>query len=115
MGSILLNLSKAYDCLKDDLLLPKIQPYGFSKESIRLLLSYLTNRTQRIKISSTFSNWTNIVKGIPQTSILGPLLFNISINYLFLFSAKCEIYYFADGNSFYSCGMNLNNIFTNLI
>ena len=115
MGSILLNLSKAYDCLKDDLLLPKIQPYGFSKESIRLLLSYLTNRTQRIKISSTFSDWTNIVKGIPQTSILGPLLFNISINYLFLFSAKCEIYYFADGNSFYSCGMNLNNIFTNLI
>ena len=114
MGSILLNLSKAYDCLKDDLLLPKIQPYGFSKESIRLLLSYLTNRTQRIKISSTFSDWTNIVKGIPQTSILGPLLFNISINY-FLFSAKCEIYYFADGNSFYSCGMNLNNIFTNLI
>ena len=53
--------------------------YGFNKEIIRLFLflSYLTNRTQRIKISSTFSDWTNIVKGIPQGSTLGPLLFNI--------------------------------------
>ena len=49
----------------------------FSREIVRLFLSYLTNRTQRIKISSTFSDWTNIVKGIPQGSTLGPLLFNI--------------------------------------
>ena len=106
-------LSKAYDCLKDDLLLPKLQAYGFSKESIRSFLSYLTNRTRRIKIGSTFSDWKNIVKGIPQGSILDPLLFNIFC--LFFFSAKCEICYFADESSFYSCGMNLDNIFTNLI
>ena len=48
--------------------------YGFNKEIIRLFLflSYLTNRTQSIKISSTFSDWTNIVKGILQSSILVP-------------------------------------------
>ena len=58
------------------------------------------NRTQRIKIRSTFSGWTNIVKGIPQGSIVGPLLFNIFNNHLFLFSMTI---------------MNLDNIFTNLI
>ena len=66
VGPILMDLSKSYDCLPHDLLLAKLQAYGFSKESIRLFLSYLTNRTQIIKIGSTFSHWTNIVKGIPQ-------------------------------------------------
>ena len=79
------------------------------------MLSYLTNRTRTVKIDSTFSEWTNILKGIQQVSILGQLLFNISVNYLFFFSAKREICYAADGNSFYSCVMNLDNIFTNLI
>ena len=72
VGSILMNLSKAYDFLPHDLLLAKLQAYGFSKESIRLFLSYPTNRTQRIKIGSRCSHWTNILKGIPQGSILGP-------------------------------------------
>ena len=58
--SILIDLSKAYDCLPHDLLLAKLQAYGLSKESVRLFLSYLTNRTQRIKIGSTFRHWTNI-------------------------------------------------------
>ena len=66
-------------------------------------------------MDSTFSDWANIVKGIPQVSILGQLLFNISMNYLFLFSAKRKICYSTDGSSLYSCGMNLDNIFVNLI
>ena len=107
-----MNVSKVYDRLKYGLLLPKLQADGFSKESIRLFLSYLTNHTQRMKIGSTFSDWRNIAKCIPQGSILGPLLFNIFINYLLFCSPKCEICYFADNNSLYSCGMNLDNIFT---
>ena len=96
-------------------MLAKLQVYGFSKESIRWFLIYLINHTQRIKIDSTFSDWTNILKGIRQGSILGPLLFNIFINNLFFFSAKCEICHFADNNSLYFCGINLDNKFTNLI
>ena len=80
-----MDLSKVYDRPKDGLLLPKLQAYGFSKESIRLFLSYLMNVTQRIKIGSTFTYWKNIVKSIPQGSILDPLLFNLLINYLLFF------------------------------
>ena len=82
---ILMDLSKAYYCLPHDLLLAKLQACGFSKESLTLFLSYLTHHTQRIKIGSTFSDWTNILKDIPQGSILGPLLFNIFINNLSFF------------------------------
>ena len=98
VGSTLMNLSKAYDCLPHDLLLAKPQDYGL-----------------RIKIGSTFRDWTNAVKGIPQGSILGLLFFSIFINDLFFPSAKCEICNFADDNSLYSSGINLENIFSNLI
>ena len=78
-------------------------------------LHYLMNRTRKINTGSTFTDWTNTVKGIPQCSVLGPLLFNTFINYLFFLSTKCEICYFADDNSPYYCGLNLDNIFNNLI
>ena len=51
-----MDLTKAYDCLPEDLLLARLQAYGFSKESIRLFLSYSTDGTQRIKIGSRFSD-----------------------------------------------------------
>ena len=60
-------------------------------------------------------DWTNIVNDIPQGFVLSLLLSNVFINDFFFFSAKFEICYFAYDNSLYSCGMNLDNIFTNLI
>ena len=65
-------------------------------------------------MGSAFSDWANIVKGIPQGSILDLLLFNIFINDLLFFSEKFEFCHFADENRLYSCRINLDNIFTNL-
>ena len=77
-GALLTDLSKAFDCLSPELLLAKLHAYGFSIAALRLIHSYLTNRRRRTKINMLLSSWEEIVIGVPQGSILGFLLFNIS-------------------------------------
>ena len=76
-GALLTDLSKAFDCLSHDLLTAKLHAYGFDMRALRLLHNYFTNRSRRVMINSTFSSWEEILCGLPQGSILGPLLFNI--------------------------------------
>ena len=80
-GALLTDLSKAFDCLPHDLLLAKLNAYGFSLPALRLVQSYLSNRKQRTKINSEFSPWEEILFGVPQGSILGPLLFTFYVIY----------------------------------
>ena len=114
VGTILMDLSKAYDCLPHDLIIAKFEAYGLSKSSLSLLLDYLTSRKQRVKIGSSYSIWNEIKRGVPQGSILGPLLFNAFINDIFMFIEKTEICNFADDNTIYDCGEDLSNILENL-
>ena len=80
IGTILMDLSKAYDCLPHDLLIAKLEAYGLGNGSLNLLLDYLSFRKQRTKVGSTYIKWSNIRRGIPRGSILRPPLFNIFIN-----------------------------------
>ena len=72
------------------------------------------NRKQRTKINSSYSGWYNIVRGVPQGSIIGPLLFNVFINDLFLFIERTNICNFADDNTIYSCQNDLKTILKDL-
>ena len=114
VGTVLMDLSKAFDSLPHDLLLAKLAAYGFDKTSLRLLNCYLSNRKQRTKIGSSFSSWLEIILGVPQGSILGPLLFNIFINDLLSVIQKTRICNFADDNTIYSFASSTEAVISNL-
>ena len=73
-GALLTDLSKAFDCLLHDLLIAKLHAYGFDMKALKFLHSYLSDQKQRVKINNEYSSFEEIVFGVPQGSILGPLL-----------------------------------------
>ena len=103
-----MDLSKAFDTINHDLLIAKLHAYGFDKNSLNLMKSYLSNRWQRVKINTSFSSWSELIQGVPQGSILGPLLFNIFINDLFFKLLESGICNFADDNTLYLAAMRLD-------
>ena len=103
-----MDLSEVFDTLNHNLLLAEINASYFSFYVIKFILSYLSERFQRVNINSSFNEWCKIL--VPQGSILGPLLFNIFVNDIFCFIQ--DVCNFADDNSLYSIGDNFKEVKT---
>ena len=107
-GAILTDLSKAFDCLNHDLLIAKLNAYGFSQDALKFIRSYMKDRKQRTKVGTAFSKWLEIKYGVPQGSILGPLLVNIFLNYLFFFIKDIYLANYADDNTTYATNKDIS-------
>ena len=73
-----------------------MESHGLDNNAVSFMRSYLTNKLQRCQINNSFSEWVKISTGVPQGSLLGPLLFRIFINDIFLFLQKCDLTNYAD-------------------
>ena len=93
-----MDLSKAFDCLPHCLTICKLYSYGVFREACTLIASYLRGRKQRIKLGNSRSEWAELLKGVPQGSIHGPLIFNIFLNDIFYFVSNSDLYNYADDN-----------------
>ena len=102
-----MDLSKALDCIPHDLLVANLHAYGLSMDAITIIYSYMKRRKQGVKINDTESLFKILLSGLPQGSILGPILFNIFINDLLFFTKLAN---FADDNTIYAAKRDLNEL-----
>ena len=110
----LTDLSKAFDCLNHDILIAKLEAYGFDISALNFVYNYLRERKQRTKVNGSYSSWRELKVGVPQGSILGPLLFNIFINDMFYFMEDTKMANYADDNTIYAVKGNIDELLKTL-
>ena len=113
-GALLTDISKGFDCISHDLLIAKLNAYGLSFPTLKVIRDYLQNRKQRTRIGLSCGTWEDITSsGVLQGSILGPLLFN----FLYDLFYEYENNFFADyvdDTSPYTVGDNTTEVLANL-
>ena len=111
-----MDLSKAFDRMPHGLLIAKLHAYGLSDDACTMVISYLKDRHQRVKVMGEFSYCTTINRDVPQGSVMGALSFNIFLNDLFYVDMNYDIANYADDNHLYyanSCTITLKNVLEN--
>ena len=108
VAAVTVDLSKAFDSVCHNLMLAKLKAYGFSEAGIELMKAYLHDRRQRVKVNGTYSNWRTVRTGVPQGSLLGPLLFNVFINDINFFIDNVSLRLYADDTTEYFADQSPN-------
>ena len=112
--TLLMDLSKAFDILNHELLLAKLQTYGFGRSTLKLFHSYLSNSRRKVRINGAYSTRRETNLGVPQGSVLGSLIFNIFIADIFYLMSGSNICNYADDTILYSCDREVKNVITKL-
>ena len=113
-GTLLTDLSKAFDCLLYDLLITKLAAYGFDYDTLVFIQSYYSERQQRTKVNNAYSTYSDILYGIPKGSILYLLLCSIYISDMFYDIDNCYITSYADDNTPYTSDCKLEEVMQKL-
>ncbi len=99
-----LDLSKAFDSINHVILQTKLAMLGLGEESLNLVNKFLDNRKQRVRLGETLSEWYEINQGVPQGTILGPILFTLYVNDMQSTVKYCQIFQYADDTCLFICG-----------
>ena len=101
VGSLFIDLSKAFDSIDHPLLLSKLEAYGVQDIELQWFTDYLEGRRQKVTLEGESSDWSDVTRGVPQGSILGPLLFIIFMNDLPDCTDHCTVNLYADDTTIY--------------
>ena len=105
-----LDLAKAFNCIDHNILLTKLKQYGIVGSTYLWFESYLFNRWQRVSFQGCLSEWGTVSVGVPQGSILGPLLLSIYVNDLPAVVKHFQINMYADNTELHFCGHDLLSV-----
>ena len=111
---VLMDLSKAFDCIPHDLLIAKLHAYRFSEKAVTFIYSYLNRRKQNVKIKNFDSDFLTLLSAVPQGSNLDPILFTLFLNNLLATLKMSEPYNFADDNTISTASKNMSNLIPTL-